>query len=94
MCGKMVSYVQSNERDITSLIDYQSVSRAVDSGYNRLPFVFASAGQLPRCDGISGPLLTSADMESGQRPRPDPGEPIPLTGRLTHNVQVALGFIL
>lgn len=75
------------------LIIIPSVSRAVDSGYNGFPFVFASAGQLPRCDGISGPLLTSADMENRQRPQADPGEPVPLTGRLTHNVQVALGFI-
>lgn len=52
------------------------------------PSVFPSTGQLPRGDGFSGPLLTSADLEERPGPRVDPGEPVPPAGRLSHRVQV------
>lgn len=45
-------------------------------------------GQLPCCDGLPGPLLTSVDMEKRQRGRAHPRQQIPPTGRITHNVQV------
>lgn len=54
----------------------------------QISVILTFTGQLPCCDRISGPLLTSVDVEKWPRPWDDPGESIPFIGRLSYDVQV------
>lgn len=55
-----------------------------------LSFEFCFVGQFSCRHGVSRPLLTSVDVEERQRWWAHSGESVPLTGRLSHNVQVSV----